>query len=76
MQSLTCCAVAVFGGQGLVPAKLVLHFSTVTLSLPFDLEIFRFLVHAVWFSVFPLIDISICGVTSLVLMSLLLLSHF
>lgn len=76
MQSLAGCAMAVFRSQRLVSAKLVLHFSTMTLSLPLHIEILRLVMHAIWLSVFPLIDVSLRSIASLILMSFLVLSHF
>jgi len=67
---------AVLRSQGLLPAKLILHFSAMTLSLPLHIEILRLIAHPIGLSVFPLIDVPLCGTASLVLMSLLLLGHF
>jgi len=67
---------AVFGRKRFVSAELILDFTAVTLSFPFDVEVISFLlVDAVWFTELPLIFFSVCGIASLVLMSLLVLRH-
>lgn len=60
MQSLARRAVTVFSSQRLVPAKLILDFPTMALTLPLDVEFFRLFMYPVWLPLFPLVDISMC----------------
>jgi hypothetical protein len=65
----------VFCGQGLFPAELILYFSTVTSSFPFDIKVLCFVVDTVWFSVFPFVFLAVGGIASLVLVLFLLSRH-
>lgn len=69
MKSLTGCAVAVFASQWLVSAQLVLDFPAMAAALPLDGEVLVLAMDAVWFTVLPCVDISMCGISSLVLVS-------
>ena len=69
MKTLTCCAMTVLASQGLLSAQLVFDLAAVTASVPFDIEFLVFAVDAVGFAVFPGIYISMCRITSLVLVS-------
>jgi hypothetical protein len=68
VEPLTCRAVAVFAGQRLVPAQLVLDLAAMALALPLDVELVTVLVDSVGCSELPLILLPMGRVAGLVLM--------
>jgi len=56
MLCLTSCTMAQLAVQRLLPTKLVLDLSTMTVGLVSNREILIFLVDAVWSAFLPLVD--------------------
>ena len=69
VESLTSRAMAVLGCKRLVSTQFVCDFAAVAVALPFHVEVLVFVMDAVWLSVLPLVFLAVCGVSSLILVS-------
>ena len=76
MKSLARGTVAVFCCQWFIAAELIFDLAAVATSFPFDVEVLRLVVNPIWFSMFPLIFFPVRAIASLVLVSLLLATHY
>lgn len=70
MKSLAGCAVAVLGSQRFLAVKLIPDFPAVAAAFPFHVEALVIIVDSVGLPMLPLIFFTVCGVSSLVLVTI------